>query len=520
MTVTSEHDDVARASRAPRTGVRARLGGWLRGPHVTAFDAAERDVPAAVAERNLAGAREDVYWWDTAEAPDALPGFGKPGAMASPAANTADLAVVGGGYTGLWAALMAKERDPEKDVLLLEGHRCGWAASGRNGGFLEPSLTHGESNGEQHAPAENARLAELGAINAREIAETIERYGIDADYQPTGELILASEPHQVDELAAEAAATGGELLTGGALRSRLDTPLYRAGLFDPDGSAIVHPTRLAWGLRRAALEAGVRIVEHTPVRALEASTGRGNQPVRLRTDGGDVVARQVVLATNVFPALIKRLRWYTVPVYDHAIVTEPLTPEQEASIGWAGREGLADMNSRFHYIRPIDTPEGLRILVGGYDALYHFGRNMSERYEHSPETARRLAQHFAAIFPQLSDVRFSHSWGGAIDTCSRFFSFFDLSHGGRVASAAGFTGLGVAATRFAANVMLDQLSGERTELTELEIVKKKPLPFPPEPLAWLGVKATTAAMIRSDRNKGRRGLWLRTMDKVGMGFDS
>ncbi|GHD06475.1 NAD(P)/FAD-dependent oxidoreductase [Zhihengliuella salsuginis] len=507
-------------ARPPLPGAARRLGGWLRGPHETAFDAAERDVPAALAERNLAGAREAVYWWDSAEAPEALPGFGKQGAMAGPGADTADLAVVGGGYTGLWTALMAKERDPDRDVLLIEGARCGWAASGRNGGFLEPSLTHGESNGEQHAPAENARLTELGAANAREIAETIERYGIDADYRATGELTLASEPHQVDELRAEAAGTGHEFLAGDALRRRLDTPLYRAGLFDPEGSAIVHPTRLAWGLRRAALEAGVRIVEHTPVRALHRPRTPGAHPVRLRTDGGDVVAQQVVLATNVYPSLIKRLRWYTVPVYDHAIVTEPLTAEQEAAIGWEGREGLADMNSRFHYIRPIDTPEGLRILVGGYDAFYHFGRTMRSGYERSRPTARRLAQHFAAIFPQLADVRFTHSWGGAIDTCSRFFSFFDVSHGGRVASAAGFTGLGVGATRFAANVMLDLLSGERTELTELQIVKKKPLPFPPEPLAWLGIRTTTAAMIRSDRNRGRRGLWLRAMDAVGMGFDS
>ncbi|WP_309080711.1 FAD-dependent oxidoreductase [Zhihengliuella sp.] len=513
------------------------LGAWLRGPHETAFDAAERDVPAGLAARNLAGVREAVYWWDTADAPEALPAFGEPGALAGPGSHATDLAVVGGGYTGLWAALMAKERDPDRDVVLLEGARCGWAASGRNGGFLEASLTHGDSNGEQHAPAENARLKELGAENVREIAETLERYGIDADFRATGEMILASEPHQVDELRQEAAETGRELLEGADLRRRLDSPLYRAGLFDADSTAIVHPARLAWGLRRAALDAGVRIVENTPVRSLEHGGGsrgepsRGSirgrvrgagdgPPVRLRTDGGDVVAQQVVLATNVYPSLIKRLRWYTVPVYDHAIVTEPLTPEQEAAIGWDGREGLADMNSRFHYIRPIDTPEGLRILVGGYDALYHFGRSLRREYEHSPATARRLAQHFAAIFPQLADVRFTHSWGGAIDTCSRFFSFFDLTCGGRVASAAGFTGLGVGATRFAANVMLDLLSGERTELTELEIVRKKPLPFPPEPLAWLGIRTTTAAMIRSDRNRGRRGPWLRAMDAVGMGFDS
>ena len=133
---------------------------------------------------------------------------------------------------------------------------------------------------------------------------------------------------------------------------------------------------------------------------------------------------------------------------------------------------------------------------------------------------RRLAAHFLGTFPQLEGIRFSHAWGGAIDTCSRFFAFFDVSHGGRVAYCAGFTGLGVGATRFGARVMLDLLDGADTELTRLAMVRRKPIPFPPEPAAWVGVRLMVAALARADRRGGRRGPFLRLMDALGMGFDS
>src|SRR5699024_10442358 len=122
-----------------------------------------------------------------------------------------------------------------------------------------------------------------------------------------------------------------------------------------------------------------------------------------------------------------------------------------------------------------------------------------------PETFTTLAEHFFDTFPQLSGLRFTHKWGGPIDTCSRFFSFFTTAYGKKVAMAAGFTGLGVGASRFAGTVMLDLLSGESTELTELEMVRKLPLPFPPEPAAWLGLRLTTQALIQADENQGRRG---------------
>jgi glycine/D-amino acid oxidase-like deaminating enzyme len=225
----------------------------------------------------------------------------------------------------------------------------------------------------------------------------------------------------------------------------------------------------------------------------------------------------VVLATNAFPSLVKRLRPYTVPVYDYVLVTEPLSAAQLASVGWRNRPGVSDSGNQFHYYR---LTADNRILWGGYDAVYHFGRVMRASYDQRPATFARLAEHFFTTFPQLEGIGFSHRWGGAIDTCSRFCAFYGTAHRGRVAYALGYTGLGVGATRFGARVMLDLLSGERTELTELELVRSKPVPFPPEPFAYLGVQATRWSLDRADQRSGRRNLWLRALDAAGLGFDS
>ncbi|MCC9194323.1 FAD-binding oxidoreductase [Arthrobacter sp. zg-Y916] len=480
---------------------------------MTSYDLAEVQYDKARVARALGGASRDAYWLDDPDRPEPHP------ALAGD--TSTDLAVVGGGYTGLWTALMAKERDPGRRVVLLEGSRIAWAASGRNGGFCESSLTHGEANGLKHLPDEAAELDRLGRENLLEIAQAVERYGIDCGFEWTGSLSVATEQHQVQWLAEEAEAAGDNpdlvFLDREAVRKEVDSPLYLAGLWDRTSTAMLNPARLAWGLQRAALDAGVEIYEHTPVRGIE----NAGSTVRLTTDGGTVTAERVALATNVFPSLLKRTRLHTVPVYDYALMTEPLSPEQLAGLGWHNRQGLSDLNNRFHYYRLTTGSDGReRILFGGYDAVYHFGRSMKPEYEHREETYERLAAHFAATFPQLKDLGFSHAWGGAIDTCSRFFAFFSSAYGGKVAYTAGFTGLGVGATRFGANVMLDLLSGQETERTRLQMVKRKPLPFPPEPVAWLGVKVTTAAMVRADRSQGRRGLWLKAMDAVGMGFDS
>jgi glycine/D-amino acid oxidase-like deaminating enzyme len=464
------------------------------------------------AARSLSEALPVSYWLDDPGKPAPQP--------ALTGDERCDLLVVGGGYSGLWTALIAKERDPERDVVLIESHEVGWAASGRNGGFCAASLTHGLGNGIARWPEELARLEELGARNLDAIEEAVARYGIDCDFERTGEIDVATEPHQVEELRElheEAKSlglgSGHEWLDQDAIRAEVDSPTFLAGLWDRDGVAMLNPAKLAWGLKQACLGLGVRIYENT--RGLElASSGAG---MAVRTPYGKVLARRVALGTNIFPSLVKRIRPYTVPVYDYALMSEPLTAEQLDSIGWKRRQGLGDSANQFHYFR---ITKDNRILWGGYDAIYPYRGKLNSDYDHRPETYLKLAEHFFTCFPQLAGLRFSHAWGGAIDTCSRFSAFFGTAYSGKVAYAAGFTGLGVGATRFGADVMLDMLAGEKTERTELKMVRSKPMPFPPEPFAWTGITLTKWSLARSDTHGGRRNLWLRTLDRLGLGFDS
>jgi glycine/D-amino acid oxidase-like deaminating enzyme len=468
------------------------------------------DPGGDAAARSLADAEPAVFWLDDPARPEASESL--VGEL------RCDLAVVGGGFSGLWTAVLAKERNPSLDVVLLEAREIGWAASGRNGGFCAASLTHGYANGMARWPTEMPTLERLGAENLAAIGETVERYGINCSFERTGEMTAAVEPWQVADLRAEAderSASGAAVqwLDAEEVRAQVDSPTYLGGVWDRDGVAMLNPARLAWGLRRVCLELGVRIHERTPVQSLRQ---QGRESV-LTTPYGRVRAARVALATNVFPSLVRRARWYTVPVWDYALMTEPLSEEQRARIGWRARQGMADASNQFHYYRLTDDN---RILWGGYDAVYHFGKQVRGEYEQRPETFHTLARNFFTTFPQLEGLRFTHRWGGAIDTCSRFSVFFGRAHGGRVAYSAGYTGLGVGATRFGAQVVLDLLSGEPTRLTRLEMVRRKPVPFPPEPFSTLGVQLTRRSIRRADADGGRRNLWLKTLDGLGMGFDS
>ncbi|MFT4137017.1 NAD(P)/FAD-dependent oxidoreductase [Microbacterium sp.] len=455
-----------------------------------------RPAPVSVVRHSLSATRQSVFWLDGLERPRHPTLTGE---------VTADLVVVGGGYTGLWTALRAKERDPHRSVILVEARTIGWAASGRNGGFCEASLTHGEENGANRWPDELEQLERLGRANLDAIGETVDRYELDAEFERTGQLAVAVEPHQLDWIAGEEG-----FLDADAVRAQVGSPTYLGGLWSRDDCALVHPAKLAVELARVAVDLGVEIYEHSPVRAL------GDGPV-VRTEHGTVRAQQVALATNAFPSLLRRNRLMTVPVYDYVLMTEPLTDQQWAEIGWAERQGLADLANQFHYYRR--SADG-RILFGGYDAVYHYGGRIRAGYENRPESFERLASHFFTTFPQLEGLQFTHKWAGAIDTCSRFCAFYGTARKGAVAYALGFTGLGVGASRFAADVMLDLLSGEDTERTELAMVRERPIPFPPEPAASMGVAATRWAMDRADHDGGRRNLLLKTLDAVGMGFDS
>jgi glycine/D-amino acid oxidase-like deaminating enzyme len=461
--------------------------------------------------KHLSIMQPDLYWLDA----DPLEPLPHPSLIGD---VKADLCIVGAGYTGLWTALLAKEADPEREVIVVEQRETGAGASGRNGGFCSYSLTHGFMNGYSRFKDEMAVIERLGRENLDAIEATITKYGIDCNFEWNGEYRVAVEDWQMEGLAEEAMLRNSfgdnvELLSKDEIQARVKSPIYRGALWDPDGTALVDPARLVWGLERACIKLGVKIFENSQVERLE----RTKNGVIVHTPYGSVYADKVALATNVFKSLIKSAHKYVIPVYDFQLVTEPLTEEQLESIGWKDREGLSDAGNQFHYYRLTKDNE---ILWGGYDAIYNFRGKVRQEYETDAETYAHLAEAFLETFPQLQGIKFTHGWGGAIDTCSRFSPFWGTAHNGRVAYVLGYTGLGVGSTRFGAQVMLDLLDGIENERTQLRMVRKKPMPFPPEPFRFIFIRLTQWSINQADKNNGKRNLWLRLLDSLGLGFDS
>jgi glycine/D-amino acid oxidase-like deaminating enzyme len=457
----------------------------------------------------LADTIPDCYWLDRPERPTPQP--------ALEGLEQTDLVIVGGGFTGLWAALHAKQADPNRDVVLLEAKSVGEGASGRNGGFADPSLTHGLFNGLSHFPQEIAALEQLGLENYRELFADLERNGIEADAEENGTLAVATAPYQVEDLREHLAdlqrfGEPAEWLDRDAVRAQLDSPTYCAGIWNRRTS-IVDPARLCWGLRAAILRLGVRLYENSPFERI-ARAGAG---IELHCTSGSVRARKAVLATNAYRSPLYRMRRASIPVWDYALMTQPLSRAQLESVGWHNRQGVGDSANQFHYYR---LTRDNRILWGGYDAIYHYGSRTDDRYQQRPESFAGLSRRFFETFPQLEGLRFSHQWGGPISTTTRFCLDVGTAHGRRVSWAIGYTGLGVAASRFGARVALDLLDRPEAPHLALDFVRKRSVSWPPEPIRSVGVRLTQRGLARADANEGRRGLWLRALDFVGLGFDS
>jgi glycine/D-amino acid oxidase-like deaminating enzyme len=447
---------------------------------------------------------------------------GEPGPAHPPLAGstTADVVIVGAGFTGLWTALALTDTDPSLSVVVLEAETVAFGASGRNGGFCEASLTHGLANGIRHFPDELERLESEGLDNLRELVAFTRDHGIDCGLEETGTLSLADQAYQVDEFRAwvdEAAAYGEDLefLDRAAVQAEVHSPIWHAGLYRPPGrDVLLDPAKLCRGLARVAVERGVRIHESTLVTALERVAGG---IVVSTATGAAIRADQVVIATSAYSGWFRRLRPLFVPVYDYVLVSEPLTPDERASIGWARRQGLSDSNNQFHYFRLTADD---RILWGGYDAIHYFGSRVGPELDRRPATFQKLEAQFFRAFPQLEGLRFPYRWGGAIDTTTRFTVTFGQTMGGRATYALGYTGLGVGASRWAGGVVRDFLLRPDEDRLRLRIVDSPPIPIPPEPVRSVAVNLVRHELDRADRNEGRRSVLLRTLDGLGIGFDS
>ncbi len=429
-----------------------------------------------------------------------------------------DLLIVGGGFTGMWAALQAKERNPELDIILIEATEIGDGASGRNGGFLSYMLAHGEMNGEYHFPGETERLAELGHQNLREFIDTLDRYDIDARYERTGTISVTTRRAQNGAAAkiAETARRSGEdavWLSEEEVREKVNSPTYCGGIWYRGGQdGLVDPAYLCWGLKKMILSLGVRVFEGTQLLRLDSRS----DGMQVDCPDGSVRCQKVLMATNAFRNPIGKARRSVIPVWDYVLATEPLTAAQQEEIGWKGREGLSNLANMFHYYRM--THDNRITWGGGTTVCYYYGNGAGASLADPRKRYVQLAEEFLQTFPQLEGIRFTHRWSGIIGSSTRFCMAPGVAFDGKVAWSIGYTGLGVGATRFGARVGLELLGYNSSEILDMQFIRKPAMAWPPEPFRWLGVTLTRNEMARADRNDGKRGLWLKLLDRLNLGF--
>lgn len=443
----------------------------------------------------------------------------RPAAAAVAGAITADIAVVGAGLTGLWTALALTDLDPTLEVAVVEQAQAASGASGRNAGMLSETVDHGHGLAIRHfGLAEARRLARLGEANLRELVAFLARHAIACDYEPTGRLQVALTPGQLADGARSVATaerlgvTTHRLLSRAEVQAEVASPLY-LGAVAVESGGILDPVQLVDGLRREAERRRVRVYETSPVQAI-VPRGAG---VRVHTPGGHVDAERVILATSAYTHhLVPRVRRRFIPLYDYILVSEPLTPDQRAALGWARRQGITDGRTFFNYYRLTRDD---RILWGTSEAVYYPGNRVDETCDHSPPHYAALRDSFRRHFPALGRLEFPYAWGGPICSTTRLTPFFGRALGGRVLYGLGFTGHGLGTTRLAGQILAHQALGRPSALLDLALARRAPFPYPPEPFRTWAVAIVTRALRRVDAGESP-GLFLRVLDRLGIGFSS
>ncbi|MEN8132480.1 MAG: FAD-binding oxidoreductase [Pseudomonadota bacterium] len=444
------------------------------------------------------------FWLDNPEAPTVEPQLiGR---------TEADLVIVGGGYTGLWAAIQAKEADLRRDVVLIEASKVAYGASGCPGGIVSTSVMHGLSNALRIFPKDLEALEQLGHDNMQGFLKALDDYNIDSHAEWNGELTVAVGAENVSALNQEYQLHiehdhDAELLNREAVRAQIDSPLYYGGVWSKKNSGIVNPARLAWGLKKAALSLGVRLHEISPMIEL---VDQGFS-LLVRTHDGEVRAPKVLLATNAVAAGHPKIHQRVAAIRDRIIATEPLSDEQLARIGWTNRQGVYDTRTQLNYTR---LSRDNRIIFGGRLG-YFYHNNTDPDVDRQPQIYERLAGTFFNTFPQLDDVRFTHAWSGPIGLTTRMAVHFQRYYGNKAIYAGGYSGFGISASRFGARIGLALLDGSDTPETKLDLATTMPNWMPPEPFRWIGAMITMYALDTADEKGGWRRPWLKFVTRLG-----
>ncbi len=452
----------------------------------------------------LANTVFDSYWLSAKQKPTAEPALTE--------AAACDLLIVGAGFTGLWAAVQAKEEDPNREVIVIEGGEIANGASGRPAAILSTSVMHGLENAKRLFPDEMDELERLGKENLDEFKATIEKYQIDCDLEWGGELTVAVGKEGIPDINSEYAlykqyGHDAHLLNKEQVFNEIRSPLFDAGLWSKKRSGTVHPAKLAWGLKRIALELGVRIYENTPMQ----SNKRVADGVLVATQQGQITARKVLLATNAFAAGDRRIRRRVAAIRDRIVVTEPLSEAQMEAVGWSNRQGIYDTRTQLNYMR---LTADNRILFGGR-LDYFFSNNTDPQSDKKADPYVRLLENFYKTFPMLEGVKVDYAWSGPIGLTTRMAVHYQRYHGGDMIYAGGYSGFGVTATRFGARVGLAILDNKDTPETKLKFANSLPSYIPPEPFRWIGAKITMYALDTLDEKGGWRIPWVRMVEKMG-----
>ena len=428
------------------------------------------------------------FWYDEIGIPQPRPALSGP--------TSVDVCIVGGGFTGLWAAYYLKQADPTLRVLVVEQRFAGYGASGRNGGWLFGGIA-GSRERYAKTHGRDAVIALQDAMNSTvdEVIDVADREGIDADIVKGGVLEVAYTPAQLERLRGFVeyehswGATDHVLLSIEESVARIGVANTFGGAFSPHGARI-QPAKLVRGLADAVERLGVTIAEQTSVLEI--------QPRRVVTDRGDVAADYVLRATEGFTAGIKGLRRSWLPMNSSMIVTDPLPQSAWDQIGWLGMETLGDMAHAYCYAQR--TADG-RIAIGGRGVPYRFGSQTDNDGSTQPQTVDALREILMRLFPSTADVPIAHAWSGVLGVPRDWCSTVGLDRDTGLGWAGGYVGHGVATTNLAGRTLCDLVLDRDTDLTALPWVGRKVRQWEPEPFRWLGVHAMYATYRAADRQE-------------------
>jgi glycine/D-amino acid oxidase-like deaminating enzyme len=408
----------------------------------------------------------------------------------------ADVCIVGGGYTGLWAAHFLRRAEPSLSIHVLEADYAGAGASGHNDGFVTPTVGHSLHTVVGAFGVERARVAYAAVGRSiMELRHFCHRHEVDAEYRPGGFYLVATNDGQRRRLehdAALAARLGAntEILSAEDMRSRIAVPAITGAM--KIAGALVNPHRLARGLVRVVRDQGVAVHERTP--ALDVRRAGGGFEVV--TPSGRVRAGRLVWATGAHQHRWAPLRRAVLPVWSYALVTEPLSADRLAQVEWPDGEGFVEARNFVVFARPVS---GNRVLVGGGPAPYFYGRDMDERRIVNAEATGFLERAFARYFPAWRSVRFTHAYGGCIDMTRNL-----LPQVGRLGDgsyfAHGYCGNGIAMSHTIGKTLRDLVLERRTDYAGLAVVRDRPPRFPVQPVAFAGARAMSGILHLQDRH--------------------